>query len=275
MELYALQDGTAESVAECLVDEIFLRHGSPEVLISDRGTAFVNKILKQVCSLLKIKKVTTAPYNPRADGLAENAVRTSKDMLSAYTNLMQDDWDEYLALVAHKYNTTINEATGQTPFFMMYARECRTPDTMWLKQFQGLPDTTDYAQDLAVGMETLWEAIGTKERLHSESIAEKSWKGSRFKEFNVGDSVGVIRIPSRFFRTEDNEKVKIRAALQDRFSGPYKIIRKISPITYVVNIFGKDTAIAYRNMKKFNVHDTEQMEFTENKKVLEEIHLEN
>jgi transposase InsO family protein len=71
-----------------MVDEIFMRHGSPEILVLDKGTAFVNKTLKQVCSLLKIRKITTAPYNPRADRLAENAVRTVKDMLSSYTNVL-------------------------------------------------------------------------------------------------------------------------------------------------------------------------------------------
>ena len=252
IELFAIQDGSAESVAECMVDEIFMRHGSPEVVVSDRGTAFVNKTLKQVCSLLKIRKITTAPYNPRADGLAENAVRTVKDMLSAYTNVLGDDWDDYLAIVAHHYRTTVNDATGKTPFSMMYGRECRTPDMLWVQQFSGLPDLTEYSQDLAWSMETMWELIGEKERVNSHILSEKSKVGNKFKEFQVGDEVGVVRIPSRFFNSEEAGKVKIRKALQDRYSGPYRIVRKVSPITYVVNIFGKESYIAARNMKKFS-----------------------
>ena len=270
IELFAIQDGSAESVAECMVDEIFMRHGSPEILVSDKGTAFVNKTLKQVCSLLKIRKITTAPYNPRADGLAENAVRTVKDMLSAYTNVLGDDWDDYLAIVAHHYRTTVNDATGKTPFSMMYGRECRTPDMLWVQQFSGLPDLTEYSQDLAWSMEIMWDLIGEKERINSHALSEKSKLGSKFKEFQVGDEVGIVRIPSRFFSSEEAGKVKIRKALQDRYSGPYRIIRKISPITYVVNIFGKESYIAARNMKKFSSGQVDVKEAKINKKTLED-----
>ena len=39
---------------------------------------------------------------------------------------------------------------------------------------------------------------------------------------------------------------------ENTYSDPYRIIRKISPITYVVNIFGKESYIAARNMKNFS-----------------------
>ena len=240
-----------ESVAECMIDEIFMRHGSPEILVSDRGSPFVNSLMKQLCSLLKIKKVTTAPYNPRADGLAENAVKTTKDMLSSYVNVMQDDWDEYLSIVAHYYRTTVNEATGMTPYFLLHGRECRHPDQQWIQQHTALPSSNDYVYDYAVAMETLWEVIGLKEYEHAKEVTKKSYaKAKRFKSLSVGDKVMMKRVPARFFTSEENQKSKIRKAFQDKFTGPYEILKKISPVTYIINVNGEDIPIAYKNLIK-------------------------
>jgi transposase InsO family protein len=124
VEYFAVKDKSALCIAECFVDEILMRHGAPKVLISDGGREFNNQILKAICKLLKIRKITTAPYNPRADGLAENQVKTCKDMLSSYCNVYQNDWDKYLSVVAHYYRTTVNEATGMSPYRALYGREC-------------------------------------------------------------------------------------------------------------------------------------------------------
>ena len=61
VEYFAVRNKSAEEIAECLVDEIILRHGAPTVIISDGGTEFANKILRGVCKLLEIRKITTAP----------------------------------------------------------------------------------------------------------------------------------------------------------------------------------------------------------------------
>ena len=45
--------------------------------------------------------------------------------------------------------------------------------------------------------------------------------------------------------------------------------RKISPITYVVNIFGKESYIAARNMKKFIGGQFDTREAKKDKKTLE------
>jgi transposase InsO family protein len=266
VEIFALPDATMESVAECMIDEIFMRHGSPEILVSDRGSPFVNSLMKQLCSLLKIKKVTTAPYNPRADGLAENAVKTTKDMLSSYVNVMQDDWDEYLSIVAHYYRTTVNEATGMTPYFLLHGRECRHPDQQWIQQHTALPSSNDYVYDYAVAMETLWEVIGLKEYEHAKEVTKKSYaKAKRFKSLSVGDKVMMKRVPARFFTSEENQKSKIRKAFQDKFTGPYEILKKISPVTYIINVNGEDIPIAYKNLIKTSSRATVEQAKVEKK----------
>ena len=171
-------------------------------------------------------------------------------MLSSYVNVLQDDWDEYLSVVVHKYRTAINDATKKTPYFMMYGRECRMPDMFWVKQCQELPGMNDYVYDMSVAMETIWDIIGDKERDNAVEVSRKSWNSKkRFKGFEVGDKVMVKKIASRFFSGEEG-KSHIRAGLQDRYTGPYEIISKRSPIIYMVHIHGKDTPMAFKNLKR-------------------------
>jgi IS30 family transposase len=90
VEIYPLKNKEPVSVAQLLVDHIYCRHGSISTLVSDQGTEFLNKVITQVCALLRINKVTTAPHAPRSDGLVENHNRTLKDQLAGYTSAFQD-----------------------------------------------------------------------------------------------------------------------------------------------------------------------------------------
>lgn len=111
-----LRDKTMESVRAALL-EVCHDYGPPRILLSDRGTEFSNRQVKQVCRLLMIHRIQITAANPRSNGLAENAMRTIKDMLAAYTDRRHNDWSEHLSCIQHIYNTTINLSTGFTPFY--------------------------------------------------------------------------------------------------------------------------------------------------------------
>ncbi len=49
-------------------------------------------------------------------------------MLSMLVSKDQRDWSSYIRLVQMRYNSTVNQATGFTPYFMMNGREMPTPD---------------------------------------------------------------------------------------------------------------------------------------------------
>jgi transposase InsO family protein len=245
VEIFALPDKSAESVAECLFDEILMRHGSPEVLISDQGTEFVNKIVKQLMKLLKVRRVTTSPYSPRADGLAEKAVGTFKDMLSAYINIFQNNWDNYLAIVANYYRTTVNAATKFTPYYMMYGRECTQPDELWIGKFtealndqQNIDTVEDYVRDMAESMKIIRELIGEQLFSNSKKVATRRNSTLKLRTFNVGDKVYVEKgaIELKVKDTDDNTEHKIKSAFRDRYEGPYEIVKKIGALTYVLQV---------------------------------------
>ena len=258
VEIFALPNKSEFAVAECFVDEIILRHGAPSMLMSDQGSEFVNKVIDQISVLLRIRRVTTSPYHPRADGLAENMVGTMKDALSAYVNVFQNDWDDYLAVVAHYYRTTVNSITGFTPYCMMYGRECKQPDELWVKSFSELAEksdilVTDYVRGLTESMLIVWELIGSKLEEQAQSRNERLNKQIKnIQHFQPGDLVWLERPPqSVFISADDNEKHKIKKSLRIKFCGPYEVIKKISPITYLLNVEGKTQHHTIDRMKAY------------------------
>ena len=91
--------------------------------------------MEQLCQLFKIKKLTTAPYNPRCNGMVESFMKTLKDQLQTFVSKSHDDWDQFLHAVAYSYRTTINSSTGITPHLALFGREAPKLSEDWLSIF--------------------------------------------------------------------------------------------------------------------------------------------
>ena len=62
---------TSLTIARLLVEHVVSWHGFPTGLLSDRGTAFLSNMMKEVYQLLGVDKVNTTAYHPQTDGLVE------------------------------------------------------------------------------------------------------------------------------------------------------------------------------------------------------------
>ena len=82
MEAFPIPNQEAATVAEKLVNEVFMQFSIPEQLHSDQGRQFESKLIAKICHLLNIEKTRTTPYHPQSDGLVERFNRTLLDMLS-------------------------------------------------------------------------------------------------------------------------------------------------------------------------------------------------
>ncbi|XP_064486070.1 uncharacterized protein LOC135398614 [Ornithodoros turicata] len=91
-EAVALPSIETERVAEALVN-IFSRVGVPEEVLSDRGTNFTSGLMKEVARLLSLRRLTTTPYHPMANGLVEKFNGTLKTMLRRMCAERPRDWD--------------------------------------------------------------------------------------------------------------------------------------------------------------------------------------
>ena len=103
------------TIAETLVDKVFLRFSAPEQLHSDQGRQFESQLLSEVCKLMHIHKTRTTPYHPQSDGLVERFNRTMLAMLATCAKDNPLDWEKHVRKVCMAYNTSVQASTGYTP----------------------------------------------------------------------------------------------------------------------------------------------------------------
>lgn len=80
IEAVPMKIATSETTVRAL-RSIFARFGLPKTFVSDNGPQFVSAFFREFLARNKVQQLTTAPYHPQSNGLAERAVRTLKEGL--------------------------------------------------------------------------------------------------------------------------------------------------------------------------------------------------
>ena len=91
-EVFATADQTLVTIAELLVEHIISKHGVPSELLSDRGTAFLSKLMSDVYKIMGIRKTNTTAYHLQTDCLVERFHRTLTDTLAKTVAQGGKDW---------------------------------------------------------------------------------------------------------------------------------------------------------------------------------------
>ena len=126
VDAYPIPQKTQKLVEACIFNEFIPRYGAPEMIITDQGLEFKEKVLADSLERLKISHKRATPYHPEANGRLERAHRTLKNVLRKLVNNRSAEWEEQLgaALWAHRVTRGPN---GFTPFQLQYGREPRVP----------------------------------------------------------------------------------------------------------------------------------------------------
>ncbi|UYV61596.1 hypothetical protein LAZ67_1005488, partial [Cordylochernes scorpioides] len=225
-ETRAVSEATVKEVSKFLVEDIFLRHGAPQYLISDRGSQFTSNLMKEVMKTCKIKHCFTTSYHPQTNGLTERLNRTLINMLSMYVNTDQKNWDEILPFITHAYNTTIQETTGYSPFFLMFGRE---PTSLLDDRNISVDiDKDDYDEYIKHHLDkinrtrklVINNTIKTQERMkknYDKKHVERSYE--------PGELVAVWTPIRKIGKCEK---------LLRKYFGPYRILKKLSNVNYLI-----------------------------------------
>lgn len=91
-EAVALRNISAKSVADTLF-RLISRMGIPKEILTDQGTAFMSRMLKELYGLLGIKAVRTSVYHPQ---MVERFNRTLKTMIRKFVQEEAKNWDHWL-----------------------------------------------------------------------------------------------------------------------------------------------------------------------------------
>ncbi len=111
---------SSEGWAKILCGKVYAKHGMPQVVISNQGTIFVSKFMKDIYDLLQIKANVSTAFHPQTDGLMERVNQEVEKYLQIFMNHLQDDWVEWLSLAAFAHNNCTHSATSKSPFEVNY-----------------------------------------------------------------------------------------------------------------------------------------------------------
>ncbi|MBW0477086.1 hypothetical protein O181_016801 [Austropuccinia psidii MF-1] len=62
---------TSLDLAHLFIKNIFLKHGLPSIIVSDRGSLFISSFWTNLCQQLKISRDLSSAYHPETDGQTE------------------------------------------------------------------------------------------------------------------------------------------------------------------------------------------------------------
>ena len=196
LEVIPVRSTTSSSTIEVLRD-LFARFGIPEQIVTDNGAQLVSEEFQAFVRSNGIRHLTSAPYHPATNGLAERAVETSKQALRAMSEISKPV-KEKLAKFLIAYRNTPHSTTGVSPAQLLLGRPLRTR------------------------LDLVKPNLNRKmvNQQHQQSIRAANEKGRQCRQLEVGD-----RVMSRDYRGD----LKWRSGLVVRKTGPMKYEVEVAP----------------------------------------------
>ena len=219
-EAFAVPDKTADNVAHLIIEEIFPRFGCPLELVTDNGSENINKVVRETLESLNIHHVRTSFYNAKSNSKVERFHRTLHDILAKRLLHGQDTWDLHLNQVLAAIRFNISEATDFSPYYLLYGRDVVLPIDNLLR-----PRPKYHGEDMhQISLQEQHKAFMLVHgRLRKQQRKQDKYANKNRKDisYNVGDPVYW-------------EKHKREGKIDNYFNPYYRVIEKVSPVTYII-----------------------------------------
>lgn len=129
--------------------EAFAAHGVPLIWVCDNGPQFVSQEFREFLANNSVELLTTAPYTPFSNGLAERCVWSFKDLLAKHSD---GTWEERVTRVLFCLRTAPCSSTGQSPAERFLGRRLRTPLDVMVPQMTPVkPDVPASIRAFTIG----------------------------------------------------------------------------------------------------------------------------
>jgi hypothetical protein len=167
-------------------------------------------------------------YHPQSDGQTENTNKTLEQMLRAYVNLHQNDWDDLLPMMEFAINDTRQASTGFSPFFLNNGRHPITPSSLLRVPESKVPSVQDFLDSHAAALAKAKEALkAAQERQRAHANRHR-----RPEQFQVGDMV--------YLSTKNISVAKINnrpsSKLEPKYIGPFPVVAVINDNAYKLKL---------------------------------------
>ncbi len=231
----------ASKIAKLFLNEVVRLHGLPKTIVSDRDVKFTSYFWKTLWHMLGTKLKFSTAYHPQTDGQTEVVNRSLGNLLRCLVGDNLGNWDLLLSRAEFAYNSSVNRSTGKSPFEIVHGYKPRKPvDLIPLPSHARVSET---AESYAQHVRDLHNEISKKIDMSNKAYAQAANRHKRAKEFIEGDYV-MIRLKPERFPPGTMKKLHARSA------GPFRILKKIEPNAYVV-----DLPLDFGISSTFNISD--------------------
>ncbi|CAB4045222.1 Transposon Ty3-G Gag-Pol poly [Paramuricea clavata] len=131
----ATSDASAQACSKHLISWCSL-FGTPETVVSDRGSQFCSKIWESTTKNLNIGHIKTTAYHPQSNGRVERAHRSLKDSLRSRLE-GRTNWLSELPWALLGLHNSPNTDSGISPSEIVFGEKMRQPGLL-----QELPATS-------------------------------------------------------------------------------------------------------------------------------------
>lgn len=193
--MFPLVNSSTKSICKFLEKDIFLKFGSPKILICDNGSQLTSKDFVDFLKKYNITKIFyNSLYTPQ-NNVIERFNKTLETCISCFVKDDHRTWSKFLPHVQLALNSSENLATEFTPNFLMFGREVivdaalhRVSNSVNNLDEVQLGNRQSYAESLNT-LGTIFEKVTSSLLKAYKKNAATYNKGRKFVSYNVGDIV--------------------------------------------------------------------------------------
>ena len=217
----------ASKVAKIFFDEIVKLYGLPKTIVSYRDVKFMSHFWKTLWHMMGIKLKFSTAYHPQTNGQTEVVNRSLGNLLKCLIGENVKTWESILPIAKFSYNNSINRSIGMSPFEVVHGYTPRRPLDLLPMSLHDRVSMS--AVEFASHMHVLHKEIN--KRIHASNLKYKTQANlhRHHLDFDVGDYV-MIRIRPERYPSGTIKKLQARSA------GPFKVLKKLRPNAYVIDI---------------------------------------
>jgi len=220
--LFAVKTAGAKEVIENFKN-IFDTFGNPELLVSDRGTAFTSTQFATFLRERNIKHQLVAVAAPWANGLVERINRFLKSSLKKMIT-EQTSWSFKIKEIQYVINNTYHSSIKASPSKLLLGYDCRGhTDSPLIKFLNNLAKTDFEVESIREKNKQIAVEATNKLKNYNKTYYDKHHKTP--SRYNSGD---FVLIRDTGFKPGEDRKLK------PTYKGPYQITKVLNKNRYVV-----------------------------------------